>query len=80
MVIQQWGAAKISNLNIFLSFQSINLRLIIKTPQYVSNHTIQFTQRPQEDTTPVCVVSVLQNVRHVKTVLRRKKLMITVIS
>lgn len=38
--IQLKGATKISNLNIFQSFQSINLRLITKAPWYVSNLTL----------------------------------------
>jgi len=38
--IQLWGAAKPSNINIFQSFQSINLRLITNAPWYISNHTL----------------------------------------
>lgn len=38
--IQIWGSTKTSNLNLFQSFQSINLRLLTNSPWYVSNRTL----------------------------------------
>ena len=38
--IQIWGSTKVSNLNLLQSFQSINLRLLTKALQYVSNNTL----------------------------------------
>lgn len=38
--IQIWGTTKKSNLNLFQSFQSINLRDLTKSPWYVSYRTL----------------------------------------
>uniref|UniRef100_A0A2S2PH29 Putative RNA-directed DNA polymerase n=1 Tax=Schizaphis graminum TaxID=13262 RepID=A0A2S2PH29_SCHGA len=38
--IQLWGSTKMSNLKIFQSFQSINLRLLTNAPWYVSNRSL----------------------------------------
>ena len=38
--IQIWGAAKMSNISILQSFQSINLRIITGVPWFVSNQSL----------------------------------------